>query len=116
MQTLDFAEMLEQYLDDPYQYQLMSQGFSSVINLIQFVMRILMIIGMWLMFEKAGEHGWGSFLFTGDIFSLRQPASRTGSGEVLLQALFTQYALLFPWFISLHISSQVYSEGHMILR
>lgn len=62
MQTLDFAEMLEQYLDDPYQYQLMSQGFSSVINLIQFVMRILMIIGMWLMFEKAGEHGWGSII------------------------------------------------------
>jgi hypothetical protein len=62
MQTLDFAEMLEQYLDDPYQYQLMSQGFSSVINLIQFVMRILMIIGMWLMFDKAGEHGWGSII------------------------------------------------------
>ncbi|MBP5330650.1 MAG: hypothetical protein J6Y89_02235 [Lachnospiraceae bacterium] len=62
MQTLDFAEMLERYLDDPYQYQLMSQGFSSVINLIQFVMRILMIIGMWLMFEKAGEHGWGSII------------------------------------------------------
>ena len=62
MQTLDFAEMLEQYLDDPYQYQLMSQGFSSVINLIQFVMRILTIIGMWLMFEKAGEHGWGSII------------------------------------------------------
>ncbi len=62
MQTLDFAEMFERYLDDPYQYQLMSQGFSSVINLIQFVMRILMIIGMWLMFDKAGEHGWGSII------------------------------------------------------
>ena len=62
MQTLDFAETLEQYLDDPYQYQFMTQGFSSVVNIIQLAMRIVMIIGMWLMFDKAGENGWGSII------------------------------------------------------
>ena len=62
MQTLDFAEALEEIMENPYQYQLMSEGFSSVVNLIQFAMRILMIIGMWLMFDKAGEHGWGSII------------------------------------------------------
>ena len=62
MQTLDFAEALEQYLDDPYQYQFMTQGFSSVVNIIQLAMRIVMIIGMWLMFDKAGENGWGSII------------------------------------------------------
>ena len=62
MQTLDFAEALEEFLDDPYQYQLMGEGFSSVANLISFAIRILMIIGLWLMFDKAGENGWGSII------------------------------------------------------
>ncbi len=62
MQTLDFAELIEQNYNDLYQYQIISQGFSSVVNLVQLAMRVVMIIGMWLMFEKAGENGWGSII------------------------------------------------------
>ena len=62
MQTLDFADALEQFIDDPYQYQFIGQGVDAVFDLISIAIRILMIIGLWLMFDKAGDNGWGSII------------------------------------------------------
>ncbi len=47
------------------QLQAYSQGsaaFSSVGNIISFIMSVLAIIGMWMVFNKASDHGWAAII------------------------------------------------------
>jgi len=65
MNNLDFVDSLEYYLQNPGALQYGSTGyqvFDAVTNLISLAIRVLMIIGLWKMYDKAGENGWGSII------------------------------------------------------
>ena len=53
---------LERFLEE---FSSAAEGWtyaSSFFNFLRFAMGVLTIVGMWAMFEKAGENGWGSLI------------------------------------------------------
>ena len=62
MNSNDITEILEQYLEGPGQMSTGYQLIDSFGYIIRLAISVCTIIGLWKMFDKAGENGWGAII------------------------------------------------------
>ena len=55
-------EALENIGQNPYYYGTGYQTIDAISSLIRLAVAVCTIIGLWKMFDKAGEHGWGAII------------------------------------------------------
>jgi len=90
------------YGGGPNVFSFISGAFSATTYIVTLILSILVIIGRWKMYEKAGEHGWASLIPIYSEYVLFRIA--WGSGWMVLVMLIPIVNVVFAIILSLKLA------------
>ncbi len=119
IQNGDFSE-LEDFLEELNTFTAASSATSAISDLIRLTIAVLGIIGMWKMFVKAGENGWGSLIpFYKDYLLFKIAEFKNWFwGYLIAQIVFTIAAIVFFIFLFVALAAGIsgsYNDGYTVI-